>query len=255
MIGHCSKCGRIWTLEAKRGICPWCGKQACCRTTTTLPRLPKSSSLQRQPAINNSYDRLEGKWLTYYKVAVKFLRKVHWQYREDLLHVIILNLAIADNGDRPDTPFWMYAVAKFTVIDFIYDWCSRVKGIRCRNCSHKQRKQCREHNTRGVKCPKAVFIESLDRQLGSEDTVELIELIPSRDLDMDVQLSLNWLIKECPERLLDIVEKKSEGRELGQLDISYLWKWRRKLRQMFPELAAGRKPRLGNPRHHKKSPR
>lgn len=157
MIGHCSKCGKIWTLETKEGICPWCGQQAYCQTTTTLPQLPKSSSRQSQwqPAINHSYDQLEGKWLTYYKVAVKFLGKVTWQYKDDLLHAIMLNLALADrNGDKPDSTSWMYTIAKVTVINFIYDWVSSVKGNRCNQCSPKQRKQCQEQGFSGVKCPK-----------------------------------------------------------------------------------------------------
>ena len=256
MIGHCSKCHKIWTLEAKQGICQWCGQQAYCQTTTTLPRLPKSSShqTQRQPAVDKGYNHLEGKWLTYYKVAVKFLRKVDSQEREDLLHTIILNLAIADeNGDRPDSTSWMYGVAHFSVFDFIYEWCSRLKGIRCSDCSKKQRKQCREQNTRGAKCPKAVYLESLNRQVGGEDTVELIELIPAGAPDMETQLSFESLINKCPERLLDIVEKKFEGRVLGKLDISYLCKWQGKLRQAFPELAAGRKPRIGRPRRRRKT--
>ncbi|MBA7568833.1 hypothetical protein ES708_10568 [subsurface metagenome] len=71
---------------------------------------------------------------------------------------------------------------------------------------------------------------------------------------METQRGFESLINKCPERLLDIVEKKFEGRVLGKLDISYLWKWQGKLRQVFPELAAGRKPRIGRPRRrHLKS--
>ncbi|GAJ21260.1 unnamed protein product, partial [marine sediment metagenome] len=77
------------------------------------------------------------------------------------------------------------------------------------------------------------------------------ELIPAKALDMETQRSLESLINKCPERLLDIVEKKFEGRVLGKLDISYLWKWQGKLRQVFPELAAGRKPRIGRPRRRR----
>lgn len=92
-----------------------------------------------------------------------------------------------------------------------------------------------------------IFIESLDWQVGSEDDVELKDLIPDKPLDIDLQLSFKPLIKACPERLLDIVEKKFECKVLSQQDISYLWKWQKKLRQLFPELAEARKPRLGRP--------
>ena len=40
-----------------------------------------------------SYDQLDGEWLTYYKVASKYVHKARYQDRDDLLHTIMVNLA------------------------------------------------------------------------------------------------------------------------------------------------------------------
>ncbi len=68
----------------------------------------------------NGYDQLEGEWLIYYKVASKFSHKARYQDREDLLHDIMLNLAVAgrNNGHKPDNPSWMYRIASFTVAQY-----------------------------------------------------------------------------------------------------------------------------------------
>jgi len=68
----------------------------------------------------NGHDQLEGEWLIYYKVASKFSHKARYQDREDLLHDIMLNLAVAgrNNGHKPDNPSWMYRIASFTVAQY-----------------------------------------------------------------------------------------------------------------------------------------
>jgi len=62
MTGHCSKCGKIWTLEARQGVCQWCGEFATCQTRTTqaLRSLKsRSSGRKRQaPVGGNGYDQL-----------------------------------------------------------------------------------------------------------------------------------------------------------------------------------------------------
>jgi len=92
--GHCSQCGKIWTLNERQGVCQWCNKPASCQSSTSKPRHIKSRSngRRKQPSTNgNGYDHLEGEWLTYYKVALPFANSV--PDREDLLHTIIANLA------------------------------------------------------------------------------------------------------------------------------------------------------------------
>jgi len=106
--GHCSRCGKVWTLDTQSGVCQWCHKPANCQTTTTKPRSIKSSRHRRQKQANhngNGYDQLDGEWLTYYKVASRFNHKAKAEDTEDLLHTIILTLAVAErnNGHKPFT--------------------------------------------------------------------------------------------------------------------------------------------------------
>ena len=67
-----------------------------------------------------SYDRLDGEWLTWYKVAHRMERKVPTIDRGDIRHSIILELALARrrDGDRPFTVAMMYRVASFVVADY-----------------------------------------------------------------------------------------------------------------------------------------
>ena len=96
----------------------------------------------RQHGYGNGYDPLDGEWLTYYKVASKFAHKAQAQDREDLLHTIILNLAVAgrNNGHKPDNPSWMYRIASFTVAQYWRDYYKRINGIDCGHCSNSNAK-------------------------------------------------------------------------------------------------------------------
>jgi hypothetical protein len=119
--GHCSRCGRVWILKERQGVCPWCHKPASCITATSKPRQFKSRSRRRKrqaPVHSNGYDHLEGEWLLYYKVALPFANSV--PDREDLLHTIIANLADAgrNNGHKPDNQSLMYRIASFTKADY-----------------------------------------------------------------------------------------------------------------------------------------
>src|SRR3990170_7973529 len=123
--GHCSRCGKVWTLNERQGICQWCGKLATCQTNGAKPRHTKSSSRQRQRQADhngNGYDQLEGDWLTYYKVASRFNRKAKVEDTEDLLHTIILTLAVAErnNGHKPFTEATMYRIASRAVFHYWY---------------------------------------------------------------------------------------------------------------------------------------
>src|SRR4030042_1119811 len=90
--GHCSRCGKVWTLKERQGVCQWCGKPATAQSATSKPRQFKSRSKgsRKQPNGNgNGYDRLEGQWLTYYRVASRFAHKAKTEDAQDLLHDIM----------------------------------------------------------------------------------------------------------------------------------------------------------------------
>ena len=100
--GHCSKCHKVWTLKERQGVCQWCNKPSSCQTTTTQPRHIKSSRRRKQRQADhngNGYDQLTEPYLTYYKVASRFNHKAKPEDTEDLLHTIILTLAVAEQNN------------------------------------------------------------------------------------------------------------------------------------------------------------
>jgi len=177
----------------------------------------------------NGYDQLDGEWLTYYKVATKFCHKARYEDREDLLHTIILSLAVAgrSNGDKPDNPSWMYRIASFSVAQYWRDYHRRVNGTDCGHCSNPQRKKCKADNLYS-KCPKAIRIESLSKPIvdGDGHITELIEFIADdHAIDIVARLDARCILQGLPRRLVQIAYKKRAGYQLNGKERKYLCKW------------------------------
>ena len=180
----------------------------------------------------NGYDQLAGDWLTYYKVATKFVHKARAQDRDDVLHTIILNLAVAGrkDGHKPNNPSWMYRIASFTIAQYWRDYYKRVNGVDCGHCSNPQRKKCKADNLYS-ECPKAIRIEYLSKPVVGEDgqISELGDLIADdKAVDLAEWLDINTFIRGCPQRLIDIAEKIREGQALTQVELNYLCRWRKR---------------------------
>ncbi|MFC1989597.1 hypothetical protein ACFLVW_03410 [Chloroflexota bacterium] len=236
--GHCSRCGKIWVLNERQGVCPWCGKSANCQTLKTKPRHVKSSRRrnQRQDDHNgNGYDQLQGEWLTYYSVALPIANSV--PDREDLLHTIISNLADAgrSNGHKPDNQSWMYRIASFTKARYWREHYKRTNGLTCGNCSKAQRRKCKEDYLYS-QCPKLVKVESLNKPIvdSQGNLTELGELIADdKALDIDAWIDARTFLLGAPERLLTIGEKIRDSIALTNAERLYLSKWRRREQKKF----------------------
>jgi hypothetical protein len=235
MTGHCSKCGKIWTLEQRQGLCQWCNKPASCQTTTTKPRHIKSrsnGSKRQAHSKGNSYDQLDGEWLTYYIIASQFSHKVKAQDREDLLHDIMIALAdvASNNGHKPITELAMYRIASITRADY---WRAQYKvanGIDCGSCSKAQRRKCRKDWLYG-ECPKAIKLEYLSKPMvdGEGNITELGELIADdKAIDLDQWLDSKTFLTGCPQKLIDIAHKIRNGDTLTATDSQYLWRYRKR---------------------------
>ena len=233
--GHCSRCGKVWTLETEQGVCQWCGKLAVCRNQSTQPRSIKSSSRrrQRQASVHsNGYGHLEGEWLTYYNVASRFADKVRPQDKEDILHDIILTLAVAErnNGHGPFTEGTMYRIASRTVADYWRNHYKLTNGLTCCSCSKAQRQKCRSEDLYR-ECPKAIKLGSLNKPVLDDEgnLTELGELIAdpkSLDLDAWDRDSL-WQMGYKP-RLVAIAYKLKAGTPLDHKEREYLRRLRQK---------------------------
>jgi len=180
----------------------------------------------------NGYDQLDGEWLTYYKVATKFVHKARAQDRDDVLHTIILNLAVAgrNNGNKPDNPSWMYRIASFTIAQYWRDYYKRINGVDCGHCSNPQRKKCKAEDLYS-ECPKAIRIEYLSKPIVGEDgqISELGDLIAdNKALDLDAWLDDKIFQSGFPQRLIDIAEKINDSIPLAPKDQEYLRRYRQK---------------------------
>jgi len=235
MTGHCSKCGKVWTLETGQGVCQWCGKLSTCQTATTKPRHIKSSSRQRQRQAHsngNGHDQLDGEYATYYKVASRFNHKAKPEDTEDLLHDIILTLAVAEqnNGHKPFTEAAMYRIASRRVADYWRDHYKLTNGLTCCSCSKAQRQKCSEDDLY-TECPKAIKLEYLSKPiLDTEGNLtELGELIADdKALDLPDWLDTNTFLLGCPDRLIAIAGKIQDGENLTPAESRYLYKFRQK---------------------------
>jgi len=235
--GHCSRCGKVWTLKERQGVCQWCKRSSSCEATKAKPRHIKSSRRRKRKQANgnghNGYDQLQGEWLTYYNVALPFARSV--PDSEDLLHTIIANLADADrnNGHKPDNPSWMYRIASFTKAQYWREHYKHTNGLTCGNCSKAQRRKCKEDWLYG-ECPKAIKLESLNKPItdSAGNLTELGELITDdKALDLDAWVDARTFMLGAPERLKAIAYKLRAGDNLTPAESRYLYKWRRREQQ------------------------
>ena len=233
--GFCSHCHRVWTLNTAQGVCPWCGKLATLQNQRTQAlRSFKSSSRRKRKQANgtgNGYHLLTGEWLTYYKVALPFARSVPTQDSEDLLHTIISNLADAgrSNGHKLDNQSWMYRIASFTKAQYWRDHYRHTNGLDCGHCSKPQKRKCKEEWLY-AECPKLVRIESLSKPITDSEgnLTELGELIADdKALDLDAWLDARTFLLSCPDRLIEIAEKKRQGGSLSHAERNYLWRLRK----------------------------
>jgi DNA-directed RNA polymerase specialized sigma24 family protein len=190
----------------------------------------------------NGYDQLEGDYAIYYKVATKFVYKAQAQDREDLLHTIMLNLAVAggNNGHKPDNPSWMYRIASFTVAQYWRDYYKRTYGIDCGHCSNQQRKRCKADNLYS-ECPRAIRIESLQKPIADGDghLTELGELInDDKAIDIAEWTDISTFLLGCPQRLIDIAEKRRDGIPLTKYEQLYLCRFWKKHQKRLVEMIA-----------------
>ena len=234
--GHCSHCGRVWTLEIRQGICQWCDKPASCQNSTSKPRRIKSRSKSRQKQTDgngNGYNELQGKWHTYYRIASFYSHKAKPQDREDLLQDIMIALADVErnNGHKPYTEATMYRIASRAVFDYWRERYRHNNGLDCRWCSKIQQRKCKE-NWVYPYCPKAIKLESLNKPIMDSDgnITELGELIAdpeSLDLDVWERDTSLWQLGYKP-RLVDIAQKLKAGTPLDWKDYKYLQRYRQK---------------------------
>jgi hypothetical protein len=233
--GHCSRCGKVWTLKERQGVCQWCNKPASCQSSTSKPRHIKSRSNGRRkqaPVHSNGYNQLQGEWLAYYTIASRFTDRVKPQDKEDILHTIIMTLADVErnNGHKPFTEAVMYRIASRTVADYWFSHYSYNSGLDCKHCSKAQRRKCKE-NDLYTECPKAIKLESLNKPIIDSEghTTELGELIADdKALNLDAWVDARTFLLGFPQRLLLIADRLNSNQALTPYERLYLCRFRKR---------------------------
>jgi len=235
MTGHCSKCGKIWTLETRQGLCQWCNKPASCQTTTAKPRHIKSRSngRKRQADHNgNGYDQLEGDWATYYKVTSYFTRHIRFDDREDWLHDTMLEMAKVKAKyeliGKLLTEAGLMRVASYQVTEYWERLRRLTTWLDCGNCSKEQRRKCREELLY-EQCPKFHQLVSLNTVIdGDGHKTELIEfLADDKAVDLDGWIDARRILRGLPKRLILTGYKLYSGYPLTDNERKYLYKFRK----------------------------
>jgi len=156
------------------------------------------------PEDNNplSYDRLDGEWRQWYEAAHRFEHKVPAQDRGDIRHNIILELAKARARDgKPIPQLRAYRIASLVVALY---W-------------RQERRK-----------PSMLSLNT-DIQDGDGNSTELINTVADdRAIDVSAWLDARTWLLGCPVRLVNIAQKRLDGKPLTNREHQYLWYYRQK---------------------------
>ena len=237
LTGHCSKCGKVWTLDQRQGVCQWCSQLAVRQSPTTQPRHIKSRSngrkRQARPVGDNGYDQLTGDWATYYKITSYFTRHIRFDDQEDWLHDTMLEMAKVkakyQEKGKPLTEAGLMRVASYQVTEYWERLRRLTTWLDCGNCSKEQRRKCRDQDLYS-ECPKYHQLVSLNTEVGDDGhKAELIEFIADdKAIDIVARIDARRYLQSFPRRLVQIGYKKYSGYPLDNADKLYLGKWRKK---------------------------
>ena len=143
-------------------------------------------------------------------------------------------IALADvassNGHKPLTEPAMYRIASITRVHYWYRHYKVNNRLDCQHCSKAQRQKCRAEDLYS-ECPKAIKLVYLSQPVTDSvgNLTELGELIADdHAVDLDAWLDAKTFKLGCPQRLIGIGYKITQGQALTIADRKYLWKWRKR---------------------------
>ena len=185
----------------------------------------------------NDYDKLDGDWLNYYKVAKGFTHKVKPEDREDFLHDLILTMARVkvkyDAKGKELTTGGLVRIAQYEVADYWRKWFKRANGIDCSRCSKAQREKCKDWQLY-TDCPKAIKLERLDKVVedGNGDSTPFYELIADdKAVDLVAMVDARLTLKGYPTKAVKLLYKRYAGYPLEEGERRYINRFRKRLQK------------------------
>ena len=204
-----------------------------------------NDTIQRQAPseTEQSYNQLDGEWREWLEVAKLYEHKVPKQDRGDMRHTIILELHRARQRDNKPLPLLRaYRIASLTVALYwreqakaqtrVCVYSGEAREPHCRSCVHKP------NSGKGCAWLALRPIQSLDSEVTDSEgnRVRLIDTVATESpLDLpDKWYDLTSWLLGCPTRLIDIANKKLEGKPLSSKDRMYLSRYRhREQKRLF----------------------
>ncbi len=144
--------------------------------------------------------------------------------------MITLADVASSNGHKPLTEPAMYRIASVTVVHYWRAQYKLTNGLDCGSCSKAQRAKCKE-DWLYADCPKAIKLEYLDKPItdGEGNLTGLGQMIADdKALDLDAWLDNRAFLLGCPQRLIGIALKLTEGQALTNAEMIYLCRWRKR---------------------------
>jgi hypothetical protein len=175
---------------------------------------------------NNGYDKLDGDYALFYKVAKGFTHRVKREDTQDFLHDLLLAMARVKASytakGKELTEGGLVRIAQYEVADYWRKWFKRINGIDCSRCSKAQREKCKDWFMY-PDCPKAVKQERLDKLIedGNGDSTPLHELIADDNADFIPRLDAKLILESYPRRFVQLAYKKYAGYSLTESERSY----------------------------------
>jgi hypothetical protein len=182
----------------------------------------------------NGYDKLDGDYALFYKVAKGFTHRVKQQDSEDFLHdlfVAFIKVKAAYTAKGKElTEGGLVRVAQYEVADYWRRHFKRINGVDCSRCSQAQRAKCKGQDLYR-ECPKAIALESLDRVIedGNGDSTPLHELIADdKATDLVARLEARLILEGYPTKAVKLLYKRYAGYPLDKREQNYLTHFRKK---------------------------
>ena len=176
---------------------------------------------------NNGYDKLDGDYALFYKVAKGFTHRVKREDTQDFLHDLLVAMsrvkATYTAKGKELTTGGLVRVAQYEVADYWRHYYHRISNTDCGRCSNRQRRKCKEDNSYGSNCSKAIQQESLDTPVGdgNGDSTPLHELIADDNADFIPRLDAKLILESYPRRFVQLAYKKYAGYTLTESERSY----------------------------------
>lgn len=218
---QCVRCGKLFSqpiadqseLEYQNNPAnPWLGLCYDCDGHKGVSEVRLRSNLSYVKDLEEDktpldYSRLEGDWAFRYKVAYRYSKKVAYEDRDDLCHIIMIELAHAQARDgKPLPELRAYKIASLMV------------------CLHWRllKRKPTILSLEGETIDSEGYIQELKDFVADDRSPDLAELIDIKDC-----------LLGCPMRLYEVVYKMDRKQPLTSNERNYLWHWRRRLQLKF----------------------